>query len=224
MVSRDRHQSRRLRAIDALSDIVSGSLQIPAVAAVVAEEFKAALGRPEIDVVFVADGTGQILHADVPLLIGELGNDAGDERPDGGFRHEHGRGQSAGVVFEAGFSHFVEGILDSQTVLDCPAIGKKGCVDEFVGEFLPECESVFLSLGDVVHEVGVHEHLLGRGVDEGVGFPASGEFVEGDQLDVKPLLHEALDVHAPAGCTLGRFGQRIGGDTLQLPECEFSNA
>jgi hypothetical protein len=45
--------------------------------------------------------------------------------------------------------------------------------------------------------------------------------MEGDELDVKPLLHQALDVHAPAGYALGRFGQRVGGDTLQLPEREF---
>jgi hypothetical protein len=96
-------------------------------------------------------------------------------------------------------------------------------VNEFVSQFLPEGEAVFLGLGEVVHEVGVHEHLLGGGVDEGVGFPASGQFVESDQLDVKPLLHEALDVHAAAGYALGVFGQGVGGDSLQLPEGELSN-
>ena len=94
-------------------------------AAVIAEEFQTTLGRSVVDVVFVGDGAGQFVHADLALVVGEFGDDCGDEGPNGGFRHEHGGGKGAGIVFEAGFSHFVESVLDGQAVLNCPTVGKK---------------------------------------------------------------------------------------------------
>ena len=42
-------------------------------AAVVAEQLQAALGRAVVNVVLVGDGAGQLVHADLALVVGKLG-------------------------------------------------------------------------------------------------------------------------------------------------------
>ena len=120
-------------------------------------------------------------------------------------------------------AHVVQFLLKGQPLFNRFAVGEDGRVNKQVGQFFAESEPVFLLQLHVVNQVGVHEHGLAGGINEGVGLPAPGQFVEGDDCQAEGFLHEPFNVDATAPHALRPFGESGGGDSFQFKEPEFPN-